>query len=361
MKKQLKPLRLILQNKTIIENNLVKEITTKEVNEDGFDQVIDANGRTVIPGLVDAHVHMAMSHTFGNIDKMTNDEIAIRSAKIAEEMLLRGFTTVRDVGSPTVGLKKCIDEGYTTGPRIFPSNAAISQTCGHSDYRQNRAQGRTILGEESPIMKSGTFKVADGVPEVLKAVREQLFMGASQIKIMAGGGASSIYDPLDTNQYTLEELKAAVQAAADYGTYVCAHIHTAPAMLRAAEAGIKCFEHASLMTEEVAKIIAEKDIWVCSQYGTAMLIAERKIPLDSELLYQKTERAGKGIVNHVEFIKKYNIKSVFGTDLIGLKEVHDKQLDEFSARKVLFGSYEGLKHATGNAHELFNLCTYQIS
>lgn len=350
----------LIKNATIvIENNLIKEITTEEINENDFDKVIDAEGRTVIPGLVDAHVHIGLSDTFGNIDKMTYDEIAIRSAKIAEEMLLRGFTTVRDVGSSTVGLKKCIDEGYATGPRIFPSNAAISQTCGHSDYRQNRAQRRTILGEEAPIMRSGAFKVADGVPEVLKATREQLFMGASQIKIMAGGGASSIYDPLDTNQYTLEELKAIVQAAADYGTYVCAHIHTAPSMLRAAEAGVKCFEHASLMTEEVAKVIAEKDIWVCSQYGTAMLIAERKIPLDSELLYQKTERAGKGIVKHVDSIKKYNIKSVFGTDLIGPIEVHEKQLGEFSARKKFFGSYEGLKHATGNAHELFKLCTYQ--
>lgn len=351
----------LIKNVTIvIENNLVKEITTKEVNEDGFDEVIDAQGRTVIPGLIDAHVHMALSHSFENVDKMTYDEIAIRSAKIAEEMLLRGFTTVRDVGSPTVGLKKCIDEGYATGPRIFPSNSAISQTCGHSDYRQNRAQGRTILGEEAPIMRSGAFKIADGVPEVLKAVREQLFMGASQIKIMAGGGASSIYDPLDTNQYTLEELKAAVQAAQDYGTYVCAHIHTAPSMLRAAEAGIKCFEHASLMTEEVAKVIAEKDIWICGQYGIAPLLVERKVPLDSELLYQKTERVGKGIIQGVEYIKKYNIKNlVFGTDFVGTKEVHENQLSEFSGRKKFFGSYEGLKHATGNAHELFKLCTYQ--
>ena len=308
----------LIKNVTIvIEDNLVKEITTKEVNENDFDEVLDAEGRTIIPGLIDAHVHLALSHTPGNVDKMTTDEIAIRSAKITQEMLLRGFTTVRDVGGLTVGLKKSIEEGYATGPRIFPSNAVISQTCGHSDFRQNRAQGRTIIGEESPIMKSGIFKVADGVPEVLKAVREQLFMGASQIKIMAGGGAGSLFDPLDTNQYTLEEQKAIVQATEDYGTYVCAHIHTAPSMLRAAEAGVKCFEHASLMTEEVAKVIAEKNIWVCSQYGTAMLIAERKIPLDSELLYQKTERVGKGIVKHVDYIKQYNIKSVFGTDLIG--------------------------------------------
>lgn len=351
----------VLLNKAtiVIEDNLVKEITVGVVDEAEDDVIIDAEGKTVIPGLIDAHVHMFASESFHILDKMTYDEIVIRSAKIAEEMLMRGFTSVRDVGSPTVGLKKAIDDGYAIGPRIFPSNAAISQTSGHSDYRQNRAQGRTHLGEESPIMKSGAFAIADGVPEVLKAVREQLFMGASQIKVMAGGGASSIYDPLDTNQYTLDELKAAVQAAEDYGTYVCAHIHTAPSMLRAAEAGIKCFEHASLMTEEVARVIAENDIWVCCQYGIAEMVAERKIPLGSELLYQKTERVGKGAVKHIEYIKKYNIKTVYGTDFIGTKEIHANQLSEFTARKKYFGSFEGLKHATGNAHELFKLCTYQ--
>lgn len=343
----------------VIDNNIVTDIIAGDFNEENFDVVIDGREMTAIPGLIDCHTHISASHTFANLDQMTIDEIAIRSVKIAEEMLYRGFTTVRDVGGLTIGLKKSIDNGYATGPRIFTSNAAISQTCGHSDYRQNRAQSRNILGEESPLMKSGIFRVADGVDEVLKAVREQLFNGASQIKLMAGGGASSIFDPLDTNQYTLEEQKAAVQAAKDYGTYVCAHIHTSPSMKRAAEAGIMCFEHASLMTEEVAKIVQEKGIWICGQYGIAELLAERKYPLDSEILYQKTERVGKGLLKQAELVVKYNLNSVFGTDMPGTKESQANQLSDFVARKKYFGSYEGLKQATGNAHELFKLCTYQ--
>lgn len=212
-----------------------------------------------MPGLIDAHVHITLSAGFSELDAMTTNEMAIRSARISEEMLMRGFTSCRDVGGNTLGLKNAIDTGYANGPRIFPSQAAISQTSGHSDYRQNQAQQRLANGhEDSPIMKTGTFKVADGRSEVLKAVREQLFMGASQIKIMAGGGASSTFDPLDTLQYTLDEMKAAVEAASDYGTYVAAHIHTAPAMKRAAEAGVMCFEHATIMDEEIAQTIKDK-------------------------------------------------------------------------------------------------------
>lgn len=342
----------------LIENNVITQIG--DVDLSLANEIIDAKGGTVMPGLIDAHVHITMSAPFHELDKMTREEVAIRSAKVAEGMLMRGFTTVRDVAGNTLGLKNCIDNGYATGPRILPSQAAISQTCGHSDYRQNQAQERTGSHEDSPIMKTGAFTVADGRSEVLRAVREQLFMGASQIKMMAGGGASSSFDPLDTIQYTLDEMKAAVEAASDYGTYVAAHIHTADAMRRAAEAGVMSFEHATIMDDDIAKTIKDKGIFVIPSYFTSSLIAERKIPLGSEILYQKTERVGKAMFKSADLIKKYDIQNIcFGTDCVGTLDVHKTQSEELQAIETVFDSLTALKMVTSNCGRLFEMSTYK--
>ena len=343
----------------LIEDNLITQIG--EVDATLADEIIDARGGTVMPGLIDAHVHITLSAPFNVIDTMTREEVAIRSAKISEEMLMRGFTTIRDVAGNTLGLKNSIDNGYATGPRILPSMAAISQTCGHSDYRQNQAQERLANGhEDSPMMKLGAMRVADGRSEVLKAVREQLFMGASQIKIMAGGGASSTFDPLDTLQFTSEEMKAAVDAASDYGTYVAAHIHTSDAMRRAAEAGVMSFEHATIMDDDIAKIIKEKGIWVIPSYFTSSLIAERKIPLPNEETYRKTERVGKAMFKSAELIKKYDIQNIaFGTDCVGETNVHATQLNELGAIEQVFDTITALRMATSNCGRLFEMSTYQ--
>ncbi|MGI9874705.1 amidohydrolase family protein [Vibrio chagasii] len=350
----------LIENVSIlIEDNLITQIG--EVDATLADQIIDAQGGTVMPGLIDAHVHITLSAPFNVIDTMTREEVAIRSAKISEEMLMRGFTTIRDVAGNTLGLKKSIDNGYATGPRILPSMAAISQTSGHSDYRQNQAQERLANGhEDSPMMKLGAMRVADGRSEVLKAVREQLFMGASQIKIMAGGGASSTFDPLDTLQFTSDEMEAAVQAASDYGTYVAAHIHTSDAMRRAAEAGVMSFEHATIMDDEIAEIIKEKGIWVIPSYFTSSLIAERKIPLPNEETYRKTERVGKAMFKSAELIKKYDIQNIaFGTDCVGETNVHATQLNELGAIEQVFDTITALRMATSNCGRLFEMSTYQ--
>ncbi|NOI54251.1 imidazolonepropionase-like amidohydrolase [Vibrio crassostreae] len=343
----------------LIEDNLITQIG--EIDATLADEVIDAQGGTVMPGLIDAHVHITLSAPFNVIDTMTREEVAIRSAKISEEMLMRGFTTIRDVAGNTLGLKKSIDNGYATGPRILPSMAAISQTSGHSDYRQNQAQERLANGhEDSPMMKLGAMRVADGRSEVLKAVREQLFMGASQIKIMAGGGASSTFDPLDTLQFTSDEMEAAVQAASDYGTYVAAHIHTSDAMRRAAEAGVMSFEHATIMDDDIAEIIKEKGIWVIPSYFTSSLIAERKIPLPNEETYRKTERVGKAMFKSAELIKKYDIRNIaFGTDCVGETNMHATQLNELGAIEQVFDTITALRMATSNCGRLFEMSTYQ--
>lgn len=340
-----------------VENGVVSEISHQQNPTMEYDRVIDAAGYTVIPGLIDAHTHIALSDTFNAIDNMTAEEVAVRSTVIAREMLERGFTTVRDVGSNCYGLKQSIDSNFVPGPRIYPSYAGISQTCGHADYRQNRTQRSNFNQglDDSSFMRQGHLVLADGVPECLKRTRDQIFMGASQIKIFGGGGASSLFDPLDTIQYTREELRAIVETVTNYGSYVCSHIHAGPAMKIAIEEGVKSLEHATFMDDDIARLCLDKEVWVVPQYATAELIANRKIPLDSEILYQKTERVGKGLLKQAELVEKYDLKCAFGTDLIGTPELHAKQNAEFSARKKYFGSFRGLKQATSDAGELLKL------
>jgi imidazolonepropionase-like amidohydrolase len=341
----------------IIEQNLVKEIAGGAVSEERFETVYDAENHTVIPGLTDAHVHL--SHTGDSLsDGWRVDEKAVRSVRFAKDMLLRGFTTVRDAGGITFGLKKNIDNGYLDGPRILPSNAYISQTCGHGDTRGSHAEERLFDGVYSSAeINSGATVIADGADEVTRAVRQQLFLGASQIKIMAGGGFSSAYDHIQTVQFSLEEMKAAVSAAADYGTYVMAHLYTTQSMRRAAEAGVKSFEHATLLDEEVAKIVADKGIWITPgpqvnrPYNT-----EGLAEADKRLI----ERFREGENLATEMIVKYKLPIVYGTDAFGNPEgVAARQSDDFRFYKKRFGSFCGIVAATGNVNEIIKVSTYQ--
>ena len=344
----------------IIEENLVKEIVSGEVSEENFDEIIDAAGYTVIPGLTDAHVHVSHNHANKSYEPRL-DEMAVRSTKVAKDMLLRGFTTIRDAGGVTYGLKKNIDNGFIDGPRIYPSNAYISQTCGHGDMRFTPAAERFTDGIwTSPSLQNRYSYIVDGPSEVFKAVREQFILGASQIKIMAGGGVSSTYDPIQTVQFTYEEMKAAVDAAKDYGTYVMAHLYTPASIQRAVKAGVKSLEHTNLMDDETAKIISETaDVWVMPgpQFGRPIESHGDNQP-ESILKKAAFVRAGEEIAT--ESINKYNLNIVFGTDSFGDPDYIEKhQLEDFSYFKKRFGSFKGLVAATGNVYELTKLTTYQ--
>jgi imidazolonepropionase-like amidohydrolase len=341
----------------IIEQNLVKEIVNGAISEDRFQTVYDAENNTVIPGLTDAHVHLSNTDSKPS-DNRRIDEKAVRSVRFAKDMLLRGFTTVRDAGGVTFGLKKNIDNGYLDGPRILPSNAYISQTCGHGDLRANHAEERITDGLYSSSEINGkTTVIADGVDEVIRATRQQLFLGASQIKIMAGGGFSSFYDHIRTIQFSPEEMKAIVGAASDYGTYVMAHLYTPQSMRRAASAGVKCFEHASLLDEETAKIIADKGIWITPgpqmnrEYDAGDLLeADKKL----------IEHFRRGEDVATEMIQKYNLPILYGTDSFGDPDrVANMQSDDFRFYKKRFGNFRGIAAATGNVNEIIKLSTYQ--
>jgi imidazolonepropionase-like amidohydrolase len=175
--------------------------------------------------------------------------------------LLRGFTTIRDLGGPSFGLKMAIDQGITPGPRIYPSGAFISQTSGHGDFRMPYEIPRTIGGPLSHSEQMGAAAIADSPDEVRLRTREQLMKGATQIKLMAGGGVASPYDPLDVAQYTEAEFRAAVEAAENWGTYVTVHAYTPKAIKTAIAGGVKCIDHGQLADEASAKLMADKGIW----------------------------------------------------------------------------------------------------
>ena len=351
--------KLIEAVNIIIEGNLVKEIVPGEVSEEGFEEIIDAEGYVVIPGLTDAHVHVSHNESDRNYEARV-DEMAVRSTRVAKDMLLRGFTTIRDAGGVTYGLKKNIDNGFIDGPRIYPSNAYISQTCGHADKRHSPIAEHLPDGSwTSPTLQQHLNYVADGPAEVLRAVREQFILGASQIKIMAGGGCSSVYDPIQTVQFTFEEMKAAVDAATDYGTYVMAHLYTPASIQRAVKAGVKSLEHTNLMDDETAKIIKENDVWV-------MPGPQFSRPIEShgdnqpESIVRKARYIQQGEEIATEAINKYDLKILFGTDSFGDPAYIEKhQLEDFSYFKKRFGSFKGLVAATGNINELIKLTTYQ--
>ena len=345
----------------VIEDELVTGITNGETPAAGFDLIIDGGGRTAMPGMADAHTHIGGSAPGELMRSMRVDELAVRSTVFAKEMLERGFTTIRDAGGVVLGLKNSIDNGFVPGPRIFPSHAYISQTCGHADCRDSRADVRLPGGEyTAPQMRTGGAVLADGPAEVMRAVREQLFLGASQIKIMAGGGLSSKFDHLYTTQYTFEELKAAVDCASDYGTYVMAHIYTPKCMQRAARAGVKSFEHATLMDEDTAKMISDYGIWVCPgpQFagprphdGPPPKVSGFEVP---HHVIEDGERRS------TELINKYDLPIVFGTDASGdLGYVERRQLNDIRIFKARFGSLKTIRSLTGNVYRLNRLCTYQ--
>jgi imidazolonepropionase-like amidohydrolase len=218
----------------LVEGNLIKTISRSSIAAPGA-TVIDGGGRTLMPGLIDGHAHVMINGDYGAIEtNMDLTDLAYRVVTVAERFLMDGFTSVRDMGGPAFGLQRNIDAGLVIGPRIYPSGAFISQTSGHGDFRDRADAGfsAALEGDVSNFQRFGIGTVADGVPAVLAATRLNLRNGATQIKIMAGGGGSSRFDPIDTTQFSVEETCAIVEAVADWGTYVAAHVFTDRAVNR---------------------------------------------------------------------------------------------------------------------------------
>jgi imidazolonepropionase-like amidohydrolase len=296
----------------LVRGNVIAKISADPIPTDrsATTTIIDAGGGTLMPGLIDAHWHSVFATT-PLVLAMSTDlgHLMLRAGKEAEATLMRGFTSVRDMGGPVFGLKRAIDEGTIAGPRIWPSGAFISQTGGHGDFRSRHEVPRA--GDTlSQFEKVGSTAIADGPDEVRRRAREQLMLGASQLKLMAGGGVSSMYDPIDVAQYTEAEFRAAVEAAENWGTYVTVHAYTPRAIQTAIAGGVKCIEHGQLADEATAKLMAEKGIWWSLQ---PFLDDEDAIPQQGPNRLKQLE-VSAGTDRAYGLAKKYKVKIAFGVD-----------------------------------------------
>lgn len=314
--------------------------------------VIEGRGRTLMPGLIDVHVHMTFSALpLENLlaPDLTAADAEAAAAKGAEAMLLRGFTAVRDVGGPVFELKAGIDSGRYRGPRIWPSGPAISQTAGHGDMRLPGEPSRRFTGQLSRFEKLGAGYIADGRDEVLTAVRENLRHGASQIKLMAGGGTSSDYDPLDVTQYTLDEMRAAVEAAGDWNSYVTVHAYHPRSVRRAIEAGVLCIEHGQLLDEETLRLMAERGIWLSLQN----LMADSPNMRESRRIKRRPLMEGQEKV--WPLAKRLGVKLAWGTDFLFEPGLNRQQNEYILRLKPWFTPAEILKLITHDNAQLLAL------
>lgn len=316
-------------------------------------RIIDCGGRVLMPGLVDSHWHAILAG-IPEIVAMTADVpyVHLVAAREAERTLLRGFTTVRDVGGPTFSLKRAIDEGIVVGPRIFPAGAMISQTSGHGDFRFRYEVPRGSGNDQGHAELSGIAAIADGVPEMLRRVREQLLLGASQIKIMVGGGVSSHYDPLDSVQFTPEEIRAATQAASDWGTYVCAHVYTSEGINRAIDCGVRCIEHGQLADEDTVRRMADSGTWWSIQ---PFLADEDSNPKQDPLQRRQQEEIAEGTMRAFELGQKHKVRMAWGTDVLFSPSGTRTQGRQLAKIARWFGNAETLRMATGHSGDLLAL------
>jgi imidazolonepropionase-like amidohydrolase len=316
--------------------------------------LIDGRGRTLMPGLIDVHTHMTMSTVpLGLLVTGDSNYSMIRSSKAAGEMLMRGFTSARDMGGPSFGLKRAIDEGFATGPRIWPSGATLSQTSGHGDFRNTNELPRADSDPLHFTERLGFTAIADGNDAVLRRVREQLMRGASQIKLMAGGGVSSDFDPLDVTQYTEAEIQAAVVAADNWGTYVSVHAYTPRAIASAIAAGVKCIEHGQLTDEATVMLMAQKGVWLSLQ---PFLDDEDATPFrEGSANRRKQLEMIAGTETAYALAKKHKVKLAFGTDALFDARIAARQGAQLAKLTRWFTPAEALKMATSDNAALLAL------
>lgn len=334
----------------LIVNNLISKVSTAPIptNKSGNTKIIDGKGKFLMPGLIDAHWHSIM--TANTLEDLMDGEPGyafIKAGEEASKTLLRGFTSVRDLGGPAFGLKKAIDEGVVQGPRIWPSGSIISQTSGHGDFRNVNERPVSLGGSLHHSEEIGGATIADGKDAVLVAVRENLKKGASQIKLTAGGGVSSVFDPLDVSQFTEEELRAAVEAAEDWGTYVTVHAYTPRAVQKAINAGVKCIDHGHLLDDETLQLIGKKGIWLSMQPLDSAVRAT-----SSDEQKQKKYDVAAGTNRIYSSVKKYNLKLAWGTDLLFDPSANAKQTATIPLMGKWFTPFEVLKMITHDNGEL---------
>ncbi|MBP1887627.1 metal-dependent hydrolase family protein [Sinorhizobium mexicanum] len=340
--------------RVLVEGNRIKSVEDGGAEAPEEAMTIDGAGGVLMPGLIDAHTHL----TFSSVPlavALTADPnyLALRSARTAGDYLMQGFTSARDAGGPVFALQRAIDDGTIVGPRIWPAGAMISQTSGHGDFRTRHDLPRQDGDQLHFSERSGAAAIADGVDEVLRRTREQLFLGASHIKVMAGGGVTSDHDPLDSSQYTEAELRAAVDAAAGWNTYVTVHAYTPKAIRLAIAAGVRCIEHGHLADEDTARLMAEKGIWWSLQ---PFLDDEDAAPFPEGSPQRFSQmQVISGTDTAYELAKKHGIRTAFGTDTLFSERIAARQGAQLAKLTRWHAPAAVLRMATADNAELLAL------
>lgn len=323
----------------------IVEVSKRPLTARKNETVIDGQGKFLMPGLIDAHVHVSWSFPFAKADQANPSYRTASAVAAAANMLNRGFTTVRDTAGTDHGLAYAIDEDIVPGPRIIFAGCSLTQTGGHGDHRK-----LTDSAEDGLIYDFGAT-VADGTDEVTKAAREELRRGAKFIKIHAGGGVSSPLDPMHSVQYSPEEMEAAVRSARDWGTYVAAHAYTPESITRALNAGILTIEHGNLIDRDAARLAAQKGAFVVPNLVTYWALDNA--PNMPSYIKEKNGLVLNAMTGALKILKEENVKIAFGTDLIA--DMHPLQSQEFKLRAQVFSPLEILRQATSINGALIDL------
>jgi len=348
--------RLAMNRRVLVEGKLIKAIGDENLKANKSATVVDGGGRTLMPGLIDGHTHLNMSTGVVGIERMPWDEIGVRSTIMARDWLNDGFTTVRDMGGMGGrGLKRAVDAGHVIGPRIYPAGGWIGQTSGHQDFRVDSMRSSATGAMDSHVQRLGITRTADGPEQALLAARDNLFNGATQLKIMTGGGVASQNDPLHVMTMTPEEIKATVQAARDFDTYVGAHVFSPEGIRRSLEAGVMTIEHGFFIDEETMLLLKEKGAFLVSQM-TGIDPEQENNPVLTPVSLAKLRMAFKLSKNFVELVKKHKPNFVFQTDALGdFGAVAKQRAYEKYRHAELFGNFEMLNAATSTAGKMLQL------
>lgn len=339
----------LMPGHVLVADGIIREVSTATIEAPVDALVIDGGNRVLSPGFIDLHAHLTMHVPFSQSDAHGVVVGAVAN-DVARHFLDSGFTTVRDAGGTHPDLAKAIELGTVYGPRVFPSGAILSQTAGHGDWRHSSVPNPTLRGG-NPYIYSDQAVIVDGVDQHLAAARENLRFGATQIKIMGGGGVMSDYDPIHSLQPSPAEIRAAVQAASDFGTYVLAHAYTSEAVRRLVNNGVRCIEHGLLIDDATAAFVKKNNVVISTQL--VVYRALKDLPGISQTNLDKLQVVLEGQENLIGLIKKHGITTGFSTDLIG--GMYPMLTREFTERALYWSPAEVLAQATSESAKVIRM------
>jgi len=333
----------------LVEDGLIKRVSSAAIEAAGDTLVIDGGNRVLSPGFIDLHAHLTLNVPAGYRDAH-GTALGVVANDVARNYLDSGFTTVRDAGGTHPDVAQLFNDGLAFGPRVFPSGAVLSQTAGHGDDR-NRSARHPMLDGGSPYGVGDTMVLVDGIDQHLAATRENLRLGATQIKIMGGGGVMSDFDPIHSLQPSPAEIQAAVQAASDWDTYVLAHAYTSEAVQRLVANGVRCIEHGLLIDDETARLVKDHDVVISTQLVVFRALTE--LPGITQNNLDKLAVVLEGQENLIRLIKKYDITTGFSSDLVfGMYPMLTR---EFTERALYWTPAEVLAQATSESAEVIRM------